>query len=101
VIGRTYHRKYGYPWRWAIPAEIAWRIEHLPRWVSYEGRPLAPLARRGYVWRKSCERRGHAHHQHFWVPDLLHLAEGQTGNRNTGRYYCTRCQAVAMAGDMP
>jgi hypothetical protein len=47
MIGRTYHRRYGYPWRWAIPAELAWRLEHSP---------LIPL--RAYRWRKALERRG-------------------------------------------
>jgi hypothetical protein len=47
VIGRTYHRRYGYPWRWAVLAEIAWRFEHSP---------FFPL--RAYRWRKAAERRG-------------------------------------------
>lgn len=54
----TYQRRYGYPFGWALLAEVAWRIEHLP--LSYEGEPLAPLARRGYRWRKWAERRGYA-----------------------------------------
>jgi hypothetical protein len=56
MLGRTYRRRYGYPWRWALPAEIAWRIEHLP--LNYDGQILAPLARWGYRRRKSWERRG-------------------------------------------
>jgi hypothetical protein len=51
-----YHRTYGYPWRWAILAEICWRIEHLP--LRYEGQPLAKIARAGYRWRRAMERRG-------------------------------------------
>jgi hypothetical protein len=56
VLGRTYRYRYGYPWRWALLAEVAWRLEHLP-W-SYDGQPLAPLSRRAYRWRKAAERRG-------------------------------------------
>lgn len=43
--GRHYHRVYGYPIRWAILAELAWRLEH---WW-----PTGP----GYRWRKSLERK--------------------------------------------
>jgi hypothetical protein len=64
MIGRQYHRVYGYPWRWAILAELAWRVEHmmhdrlsrddagmrLPRWIG----------RQGYAYRKRFERRGAA-----------------------------------------
>lgn len=46
-----YRSRYHYPWRWAILAEICWRIEHLP---------LREVARRGYVKRKACEHRGYA-----------------------------------------
>lgn len=53
VLGRTYRYRYGYPWRWAFLAEVAWRIEHLP-W-RYDG-----FARWGYRRRKACERRGAA-----------------------------------------
>jgi hypothetical protein len=56
IPGRTYHRRYGYPWRWAILAEAAWRIEHLP-W-RLDGQPFALLARWGYRHRKQWERRG-------------------------------------------
>lgn len=49
MLGRTYHRRYGYPWRWALPAEVCWRLEHLP-W-----RPSC-----WYRWRKACEHRGYA-----------------------------------------
>lgn len=56
MLGATYHYRYGYPWRWAILTEIAWRIEHLP-W-GFEGEPLAPLARWGYVKRHQFQRRG-------------------------------------------
>lgn len=56
MIGRTYHRRYGYPWRIAVPAEVAWRIEHLP--FNYEGQVFAPLARWGYRQRKRLERAG-------------------------------------------
>lgn len=48
ILGRTYRYRYGYPWRWAILAEVAWRIEH------------GPLVRRAYGWRKAAERAGHA-----------------------------------------
>lgn len=48
-LGRRYHYVYGYPWRWAIPAEIMWRVEH------------GPVARGwGYRWRKTFERKGAA-----------------------------------------
>jgi hypothetical protein len=47
--GRHYHRRYGYPVRWAILAELAWRLEH---W------PLGTIAGRAYGWRKAMERRG-------------------------------------------
>lgn len=56
MISLTYQTRYGYPWRWAILAEIAWRIEHLP--LSYDGQVFAPLARAAYGWRKDAERRG-------------------------------------------
>lgn len=49
LLGATYRYRYGYPWRWAILAEIAWRIEHMP---------LGPIARWGYVKRHQFERRG-------------------------------------------
>jgi hypothetical protein len=52
----TYRARYGYRWHWAILAELAWRLEHLP--LRYEGQILAPLARAGYRWRKGAERRG-------------------------------------------
>lgn len=56
--GRHYRRRYGYPIRWAILAELAWRLEHIgPWWARYDGRPLAPLSRRGYRWCKHFERR--------------------------------------------
>jgi hypothetical protein len=49
MIGRTYHRKYGYPWRWAVLAEVMWRLEHsrVP-WVE----------RWAYPRRKAAEHRG-------------------------------------------
>jgi hypothetical protein len=49
MIGRTYHRRYGYPWHWAILAELAWRLEH-----------VGPVKRQAYGWRKAAERRGYA-----------------------------------------
>jgi len=52
----AYRDRYGYPWRWAILATVAWRIEHLP--FSFDGQILAPLARAGYRWRKHFERKG-------------------------------------------
>lgn len=52
--GRHYHRRYGYAVGWAILAELAWRLEHLP--FSHDGQPFARLARRGYRWRKTFER---------------------------------------------
>lgn len=51
----AYRTRYGYPWKWALAAEVAWRIEHLP--LSDEGKVLAPIARWGYRMRKSFERR--------------------------------------------
>jgi hypothetical protein len=57
MLGRTYRSRYGYPWRWAVLAEIAWRLEHAP--LRRDGQPFARLARRAYRWRKSAERRGH------------------------------------------
>jgi hypothetical protein len=56
ILGRTYRYHYGYPWHWAIYAEICWRIEHLP--LNYDGQILAPAARWGYRHRKHAERRG-------------------------------------------
>lgn len=58
MLGRTYRYRYGYPWRWAVVAEIAWRFEHLP-WRQ-DGQLLAPLARRAYALRHAAERRGAA-----------------------------------------
>jgi hypothetical protein len=52
----NYRTDYGYPWRWAILAEVFWRIEHLP-W-NYDGQVFAPLSRWGYRMRKTCEHRG-------------------------------------------
>lgn len=49
VPGRTYHRRYGYPWPTAILAEFWWRLEHLP---------LGALASYAYKRRKAAERRG-------------------------------------------
>lgn len=49
MIGRHYHRVYGYRWFWAILAELAWRVEHTP---------AGPVARAAYGWRKAAERRG-------------------------------------------
>jgi hypothetical protein len=49
IPGRTYHRRYGYPWPIAITAEFWWRVEHLP---------LGPVARLAYGKRKAAERRG-------------------------------------------
>lgn len=46
--GHTYHDVYGYPWRWALLAEVAWRMEHWRR--------LSPPW--SYGWRKAAERRG-------------------------------------------
>lgn len=45
----TYRTRYGYPWRWAILAELCWRIEHTP---------TGAIARWGYRKRKACEHRG-------------------------------------------
>jgi hypothetical protein len=51
VIGRTYHRRYGYPWRWAILAELAWRFEHLPLGRLAVGRlSLAQAVRAHRQW---------------------------------------------------
>lgn len=59
MIGCHYHRVYGYPWRWAIPAEVMWRIEHMgPQWLRMDGRPLGPISRFGYRWNKRFERKG-------------------------------------------
>lgn len=54
----VYRTRYRYPWRWAIIAELFWRIEHLP--LRYEGQVFAPLARWGYGMRKASEHRGAA-----------------------------------------
>jgi hypothetical protein len=43
----AYQSRYGYPFRWALLAEIAWRLEH---WF--------PRVPRFYRWRKAAERRG-------------------------------------------
>lgn len=57
----AYRTRYGYPWRWAILAELAWRLEHLPRWGEDDAGEHAWLGRignRAYRWRKGAERRG-------------------------------------------
>jgi hypothetical protein len=54
----TYHRRYGYPWRWAIAAEFWWRVEHLGYYRGGEGGLCAYVNRFGYVKRKAAERRG-------------------------------------------
>jgi hypothetical protein len=56
MLGRKYRYVYGYPWRYAILAELAWRIEHVP-WRD-EGQPFAKLAGWGYMRRKGFEQRG-------------------------------------------
>jgi hypothetical protein len=49
LIPCVYHDRYGYPYRWAIPAEVAWRLEgRFPRVSAF------------YRWRKAAERRGFA-----------------------------------------
>ncbi len=62
-----YHDHYGYPYRWAILAELAWRLEHLPLLPWTEEREENPgrLYRvadgiRGWAYpaRKRCEHRG-------------------------------------------
>lgn len=45
--GRHYRRRYGYPLRWAVLAELAWRVEHAPIGSGT-----------GYRWRKRFERKG-------------------------------------------
>lgn len=66
MLGRRYHYVYGYAWRHALLAEIAWRVEHipvpsddtsepLPRW-----RWLARIRSYGYRQRHKWERRGAA-----------------------------------------
>jgi hypothetical protein len=42
----NYRSRYGYPLRWAVAAEIAWRVEHMPggSWA--------------YTWRKRFEHAG-------------------------------------------
>lgn len=55
------YRSYGYPWRWAILAELFWRIEHVPFRCARNGIDDGPLSRIGswgYRLRKACERRG-------------------------------------------
>jgi hypothetical protein len=54
----NYHSRYGYPRRIAYIAEVWWRVEHLPPWIAFDGRPLAPLARHAYRQRKAWERKG-------------------------------------------
>jgi hypothetical protein len=54
--GRHYRRVYGYPLKWAVLAELGWRLEHAP--LSDEGQPLERLAANAYGWRKAAERRG-------------------------------------------
>jgi len=46
--GRHYRCVYGYPIRWAILAELAWRLEHCG---------AARIERWAYPRRKACERR--------------------------------------------
>lgn len=43
----VYVSRYGYPWRWALLAELFWRIEHGPALRGW-----------GYRMRKACEHRG-------------------------------------------
>lgn len=54
----AYRYRYGYSWRWAILAELAWRIEHLPDYGREDRQSRLRLW--GYRWRKHCERRGAA-----------------------------------------
>jgi hypothetical protein len=42
--GRHYRRVYGYPLRWAVLAELSWRLEQ--------------AGSTGYRWRKHFERKG-------------------------------------------
>lgn len=70
MLGRHYHRVYGYPWRWAFLAEIAWRIEHLGDGLRFRGEPLIwlwPINNWAYPWRKRFERAGTGHY-----PDWRH-----------------------------
>lgn len=64
-----YHDFYGYPYRWAIPGELAWRLEHLPLfdWTPEREeangigwRICSSLRSWGYRNRKACEHRGYA-----------------------------------------
>lgn len=43
-----YRDRYSYPWRWALLAELFWRIEH----------SRTPLRHWGYRQRKAFEHRG-------------------------------------------
>jgi hypothetical protein len=43
MLGQTYRYRYGYPWRWAILAEVAWRLEHLG-WARGGLGAVLPLA---------------------------------------------------------
>jgi len=55
--GRHYRRRYGYPIRWAVLAELAWRIEHFPAMPWAREDRQSRLRMNGYRWRKHFERR--------------------------------------------
>lgn len=48
------YRTYGYPWRWAMVAELCWRLEHW-RW----SRNLRVRGRSFYSLRRAAEQRGY------------------------------------------
>lgn len=58
IVGRTYRYRYGYPWHWAILAELAWRIEHLGVYRGGDGGVLGAIRRWGYAKRHHFERKG-------------------------------------------
>lgn len=53
-----YRIRYGYPWRWALVAEVWWRLEHLP-YRGGDGGLCGYITRYAYRHRKAVERRGH------------------------------------------
>lgn len=59
MLGAGYHYDYGYPWRWAIPAEVCWQLEHVGRYRGGEGGLFGYLHRWAYRWRKHYERLGY------------------------------------------
>lgn len=58
MLGRSYHRRYGYPWRYATPAEIGWRLEHITPYRGGDGGVFGCLTGFGMRMRYRFERLG-------------------------------------------